>query len=46
MSIDDRILEIEKRLKIIEDRHDDRVNAMYEADEAMEEASELEHGQY
>ena len=46
MQIEDRIIEIEKRLRIIEEWHEDRADAMTAADEAIEEASELEHGQY
>ena len=46
MNIEDRIREIEKRLKTIEDRHDGRVEAMSDADRAMEEAQELDPDQY
>lgn len=40
------VQEIHERLMKIEERHDDKVNEMHEADEAMEEESELEHGPY
>ena len=38
--------DLHNRVKIIEERHNDRVDAMNAADEAMEEADDLEHGPY
>jgi hypothetical protein len=37
------VQDIHRRLKIVEERHNDRVDAMTDADEAMEEAEELDH---
>ena len=46
MDIEERLQAIEKRLRIIEKWHNDRADAMTAADEAMDEALELEHGPY
>ena len=46
MNTDDRFQLVEKRLSIIEKWITNRINAQTDADEAMEEVSEHEHGPY
>lgn len=46
MDIEKILLDHEKRLRIIEKRHNDRADAMHDMDEAMEEQADTEHGPY
>ena len=46
MGTDDRLQLIEKRLSIVERWIINRIDAQTDADEAMEEVSEQEHGPY